>query len=766
VLCAFAGGRRTNTAYGRFARSHLAADVVIYPPLGAGLVETNFDRIARLPQVQVATTLMGYNTEGPIAVVASGAYGHTVNVPKVLSGRLPHSDRPDEVAVTYTFARRQHLSVGSRFLVHLFGAPLPGTDALSVLPVEFRVTGTEVSPGDFPPALQATFLLEVAMTPAFLSAYGSRLGPPLQVLTVRLRHGGADAANFERGLRDVTGGRPQFHTLLAQQAANVQRGFHLQALALWLLGGFLAVAAGLVLGQLVARESALGAEDDRTLRALGMTRTALWLSALVPLAVIAVAGAVLAAVVAVVASPLLPVGTARTAEPHPGFAVDWFAVGVGALSIVAIVIAVAVWPTWRAASRASLAEQDPDFTRSSLIARMSASGVLPPEASVGIGTAFQPGRGRTAVPVRSSVTGVTLAIAALTAAVTFGASLTHLLRTPMLYGWNWDARVGTLTSNDVTNSIGGGFEKVLATLGSDRRVDAIGTVGDVPMLVGNSSVNGVGLSNVKGNITPVLLRGRGPRSGDEIALGARTMRDLHAHLGGTVPVSIRLLALVRAPKRVVGVVVVPPEDDAARLGVGAILTGDGIRTLIPPGNAPPPRSEAFLRLAPGVDKPKTLANLGRDIGAQSTISTPHAPNDLVNFGHVQNLPLVLAIVLALLAIATLAHTLASLVHRRARDLATLKTLGFAPSQIRRMVAWQSTAFVSVALLIGLPIGVAGGRLVWDAFATQLGTLVEPVTPPVPLLLMVPAAVIVANVVASVPGLLASRTAPALVLRSE
>ncbi len=175
---------------------------------------------------------------------------------------------------------------------------------------------------------------------------------------------------------------------------------------------------------------------------------------------------------------------------------------------------------------------------------------------------------------------------------------------------------------------------------------------------------------------------------------------------------------------------------------------------------------AILRLAPGVDKPKALASLGRDIGGQSAISTPHAPNDLVNFGHVQNLPLVLAIVLAMLAIATLAHTLASLVRRRARDLATLKTLGFAPSQIRWMVAWQSTAFVSVALLIGLPVGIAGGRLLWDAFATQLGTLVEPVTPPVPLLLLVPAEVIVANVVASVPGLLASRTAPALVLRSE
>ena len=53
--------------------------------------------------------------------------------------------------------------------------------------------------------------------------------------------------------------------------------------------------------------------------------------------------------------------------------------------------------------------------------------------------AAEPGRGATAVPVRTSLAGVTVAIAALSGAVTLGASLSNLLHTPRLYGWTWDA---------------------------------------------------------------------------------------------------------------------------------------------------------------------------------------------------------------------------------------------------------------------------------------------------------------------------------------
>ena len=106
------------------------------------------------------------------------------------------------------------------------------------------------------------------------------------------------------------------------------------------------------------------------------------------------------------------------------------------------------------------------------------------------------------------------------------------------------------------------------------------------------------------------------------------------------------------------------------------------------------------------------------------------------------------------------------VHRRARDLAVLKSLGFVPAQVLRTVAWQATTLASVALVIGVPVGIALGRVVWDIFANQLGTLPEPVTPPLPLALMFPIAILAANAVAAIPGYLAARTPPALVLRTE
>jgi ABC-type antimicrobial peptide transport system permease subunit len=93
-------------------------------------------------------------------------------------------------------------------------------------------------------------------------------------------------------------------------------------------------------------------------------------------------------------------------------------------------------------------------------------------------------------------------------------------------------------------------------------------------------------------------------------------------------------------------------------------------------------------------------------------------------------------------------------------------LGFVPRQVRVAVAWQATTFISVSLLIGLPLGIAFGRVIWTLFARQLGTLPEPVYPSLALLLIVPAAIVLANLIAVVPAFIAARMKPAVVLRAE
>jgi predicted lysophospholipase L1 biosynthesis ABC-type transport system permease subunit len=122
--------------------------------------------------------------------------------------------------------------------------------------------------------------------------------------------------------------------------------------------------------------------------------------------------------------------------------------------------------------------------------------------------------------------------------------------------------------------------------------------------------------------------------------------------------------------------------------------------------------------------------------------------------------------MALLAVAALAHALVTAVRRRRVELAVLKTIGFSRGQLAGTVAWQASVLTLVAVVVGLPVGVAAGRWAWRVFADQLGIVFVPVVPVVVVIALVPAALLLANVVAAVPGYLAARTPAAAVLRSE
>ena len=138
----------------------------------------------------------------------------------------------------------------------------------------------------------------------------------------------------------------------------------------------------------------------------------------------------------------------------------------------------------------------------------------------------------------------------------------------------------------------------------------------------------------------------------------------------------------------------------------------------------------------------------------------------MNFGRVDNMPSVIAGLMTLLAVAALAHALVTAVRRRRVELAILKTLGFSRAQLRGTVAWQASVLTLVAVVVGLPIGVAAGRWAWRVFADQLGIVFVPVVPVLLVVALVPAALLLANLVAAAPGYLAARTRPANALRAE
>jgi ABC-type lipoprotein release transport system permease subunit len=117
-------------------------------------------------------------------------------------------------------------------------------------------------------------------------------------------------------------------------------------------------------------------------------------------------------------------------------------------------------------------------------------------------------------------------------------------------------------------------------------------------------------------------------------------------------------------------------------------------------------------------------------------------------------------------VATIAHLLVTSIRRRRRDLAVLKTMGFVRGQVSAAVAWQATTLVLLALFVGLPLGVAGGRWIWQVFADRIGINPDPRVPLLTLALFIPVALVVANLLAAGPGWVAGRLKPAPVLRTE
>ena len=67
--------------------------------------------------------------------------------------------------------------------------------------------------------------------------------------------------------------------------------------------------------------------------------------------------------------------------------------------------------------------------------------------------------------------------------------------------------------------------------------------------------------------------------------------------------------------------------------------------------------------------------------------------------------------------------------------------------------------------LGIPLGVILGRAFWNLFADRLGVSDDALTPAVAIALAVPATLLVAAIVATIPARLARRTSAAEVLRS-
>lgn len=783
ALTAAAGARRTDTAYPRFLRQSHAADLMVQPALSG--FHGYFRAIGRLPQVtsSASAAFLQMSLPGPGASPFSGltaeagpagGEGLSLDRVKVLAGRLFNPADPHAVMISQQVADREHLRPGGT--LDLIGYPQRdgNPDVKHEVRLAFRVSAVVA----FNDQIVAASYPRLLLSPAFArTRQAMSFNPAGGGIYVLLRPR-ADAAAFTRqatalAARYEVGNAQVVHLAITYAAA--QRSIRPQAAALAIFAGLAGLIALAIMGQLLSRQLVLDSAEFPILRALGMSWSGLVVLSLARAAAVTIAGAAIAVGVAIAASPLMPIGPARFAEPDPGVEINLAVLGAGFVFAAATPLLVVAPAALRAASRAQgalgLAEPAAPMRPSRLRPALGLAGSVP--GNLGVRMAFEPGHGRTAVPVRSAFVGTTVATAAVVAAMVFGASFLALVSTPHLYGQNWPQQLD-LQAGSVPEAIG---EKMLAHV-KGLTGYAGGNNGQVSVAAsgsGSTAVPAIGLDQRHGSGFLTLLAGRAPAGPHEIALGPRTLHTLGMHVGQWVKVGVNGRA---AWMRIVGSAVFAAfhagGGTPTGLGTGAAVAASVLSQPNPPYCGPPQTCYSFflLRYRPGTDLRAAAAQV-KSAAARAgcppglcLVSSDQRPSDIENYAGVRDTPLVLGAVLALLAVGTLAHVLLTGVQRRRRDLAVLKTLGLLRSQLLRVVCWQASALAAVALLAGLPLGLLAGRWAWRLFAGSAGVGGDAGIPVLLVAAVIPVTLVLANAIAAVPGWTAARIRPALILRSE
>ena len=598
---------------------------------------------------------------------------------------------------------------------------------------------------------------DVYLTPALWDAAGGDIAGFVPMVAFDVEDG-ADLAATLLAITDQTGAyaidQARFLELVGT-FNGVGRSASLHSRGLQAFAAALAFAGLFLVGQTLGRQINLEGRDDDTLRALGMTRRQLWQAAAAAGRTRGVTGAVLGAVGAIALSPLAPIpGTlARRAELHPGFSVDpTVLIGGGLLAAILATLAGAL-PAVRAA-RTGGGEATP-LDRPSLASRLTTLGLRAP-AAVGVRFALEPGRGRSAVPVRTAIVTAATAVALVLAAVSFSSSLSESRRRPDRFGVTWDVAAGAMSAPE---EVAAYSEQVRAIPGVAAFAGMGTTAFDTPF----GELPTMMLRQEHGVVTPLITEGRPPGPG-EVALGAVTMEEQGLHIGDELQITDAIAGSRKF--EITGTVVlnvaginvsIPP-------GHGALFDWSML-ALLNPEMAEFIAPEIFL-----VDvEPGRTAEVEEQLRAlfpTSTRSEPVEPLDLANLGDASLLPSALGGVVALLGIGTVTHAMLSAVRRRRRDLAVLKAIGFVRSDAHKAVACQALTFGLAALAIGIPIGVAGGRLAWSVAAAQLGIPSHPVVTTMSIIGIAAGFLLLLMATALVPARLASRVPAANILRRD
>jgi ABC-type lipoprotein release transport system permease subunit len=765
ALAGFAGARRTDSTLERFFEHTNEADETIFPLDFRDSDRLDAEAVEQLPGVRAVGSGLGYllasrSDDGGVSVAdnadalaSENPEFYDISTPGRLQGRLPDPDRLDEAFVNDVVARDYELQLGSTLHagVARFSDLLALGDDATAEQFEalFRWVDVKVvGIGRTSDQLLANEGQErgvVVFSPAF--AHELEEFATFRVLSVDLESPSA-GPRFEAALRDLYPDLPLQVTPRQTKEATFARTVQPYVDALRLFALAAAVTGLLVTIQALARLVAADAADVRVLDALGATRRRRALVSAARAGVAAAIGALLAALIATAASAIFPIGPASGAEVDSGIDVDAVVLSLGALAIAGFLVGAITWTAWRRARFTSASAARAERTRRASVTtdRLAGAGA-PVSAVTGVRFALERDRAHGAAPLAVTLFGLVVAIATIGAGLTFGSNLDSLVTTPQRYGWDWDTLIDPGDE--------GADDELIDEVRRDQDLESatLGTRAVVP--IAGRVVPAYGFEPLRGDADLQVLAGRLPRRADEVALGGSTLHDVGRDIGDTVQAHAADGTPTRL--RIVGQTAFPSLSLNATygLGEGAAFTGDGLATL-----APDVEPSFFLvNLRDGASLDSVREHYGDELGIEGV----RRPGDIESYSRIRATPVVLAGLLAVLGVGVLAHLLVTSIRNRRRDLAVMKTLGCTNCQLAFAVAWQATTLVVLALVVGVPLGIVGGRVVWRAFTEDLGIATTAAIPVVAFTGIVAAAVVVANLIAFAPGRSAARTPAATIL---
>lgn len=684
-----AGAARTLSASDRYEETY------------GGNFDATVEQVAGLPRTAELQALPSVTGVSSITFMFAAVLGHDGSPietatfagdqaafgSQMVEGRTPRA--VDEFAVSAGFIEQTHAALGDTFRLVTLTQEQGDTSGFDTPPDEIAgpteeatLVGVFSGPGDLQELSAFALFPRSVLDLGDVGVSGSQHAVGLEP--------GADQAQLRSEIDELPDAAVFGIDRSELVLPDVRQAVSARGQATGVLAIVLGLASIAVLGQLLSRQFRLDDDEAAALRSAGMTSRELVIDPSVRAATPVVAGCIVAAPLAFLASGWFPLGFVELVEPQPGIRFE----AAHLLVPAALAVGLVVWT----ALAMSVARRQRVVSRTPYVEALA---LRLPRAQTATGLRFAFSRARSGGSTIAPLVGLALVVATVVGAVTFGASMGRLIDEPGRSG-NFDAAVGQ-----------GGDEiapEVMDALLADPDVESVIPMSNAVVSLGSRSIDLTGYDVVRGSYEPVVIEGHAPTNADEAMMGQVTARDNGLDVGDRFEVTGPAGPVAFT---VSGIGVITSIDGGDGVGSGGMIDVDGMRRIDPHATY----GSAVIDLRGGTAAGSfALGSLDGSV-ALGALDPPAA---IFNLQRVRDIPYVVGGLLAVLALLALGHQLVLSVRHRRHDLAVIRAIGGPGRWVAGVVHWQVTFWVVALVAIAVPAGVVVGRLVYGAFVERIG----------------------------------------------